>query len=212
MYVGRIVAIGRTREDRLAAMYRVSSRSFPNRQARMVGDAVAVLPKEGFESDIYKNPYIAYTCLRLVGDHAVVANGMHTDSIAEKLEAGMRMRDAILLPLFGRDYEHDDYATPRIAAVVDKQSRQGALGVIRQDAVLVREFELNRGQALYVATYEHNSPSEVYCDGGFEVETAAQACAYVLGRGVFSDFERPITAACALEDQEGFSLAFRDAE
>jgi len=62
MYVGRIVAIGKTQEDRLVAVYRVSSRSYPNRQARRIGDAIAVLPKPGFESDIYENPYIAYNC------------------------------------------------------------------------------------------------------------------------------------------------------
>ena len=94
MYVGRIVAIGKTGEDRLAAMYRVSARSYPNRQIRKIGQAIAVVPKEGFESDIHKNPYIAYNCLRLVGGYAVVGNGTHTDPIAEKLETGMRMRDA----------------------------------------------------------------------------------------------------------------------
>jgi IMP cyclohydrolase len=32
MYVGRIVAVGRTPAGRAAVMYRVSSRSFPNRR------------------------------------------------------------------------------------------------------------------------------------------------------------------------------------
>ena len=81
MYVGRSVAIGKTEEGRLEAMYRVSARSYPNRQTKRMGQAIAVVPKEGFESDIYKNPYIAYNCLRLVGDYAVVGNGTHTDPI-----------------------------------------------------------------------------------------------------------------------------------
>jgi IMP cyclohydrolase len=212
MYVGRIVAVGKTRAGQMVAMYRVSSRSYPNRQARRIGDTIAVLPKPGFESDIHGNPYIAYTCLRLVGNYAVVGNGSHTDSIAEKLDGGMRMRDAILLPLFGRDYEHDDYATPRIAGVVDTTSRHCALGVIRQDAVLVREFTLQPGEALYIATYEHNTLSEDYRDRQFEAASAVDGCDYVLGKGVFSAFERPITAACAFEGQTGFSVAFRDAE
>jgi IMP cyclohydrolase len=63
MYIGRIVAVGMTKSSKLVALYRVSSRSFPNRQTRMIGQAVAIVPKEGFESDIYKNPYIAYNCL-----------------------------------------------------------------------------------------------------------------------------------------------------
>ena len=33
MYIGRIVAFGMTKENKVCAMYRVSSRSFPNRQA-----------------------------------------------------------------------------------------------------------------------------------------------------------------------------------
>ena len=33
MYVGRIVAVGRTHAGANAALYRVSSRSFPNRMA-----------------------------------------------------------------------------------------------------------------------------------------------------------------------------------
>ena len=34
MYLGRIVAAGLTKDGRAVAMYRVSSRSFPNREAR----------------------------------------------------------------------------------------------------------------------------------------------------------------------------------
>ncbi|MDR0932030.1 MAG: hypothetical protein LBM70_03310, partial [Victivallales bacterium] len=33
MYLGRIVAIGMTKDGKPTAMYRVSSRSFPNREA-----------------------------------------------------------------------------------------------------------------------------------------------------------------------------------
>jgi IMP cyclohydrolase len=212
MYIGRIVALGKARTGGLVAMYRVSSRSYPNRQARRIGDAIAVLPKPGFESDICENPYIAYNCLRLAGEYAVVANGTHTDSIAEKLDTGMRMRDAILLPLHGWDYEHDAHDTPRIAAVVDRASRRCALGVIRRDAVLVREFELEPGEALCIATYEHNTPGENLRDGDFDVVSAEDGCDYVLGRGVFSSLERPITAACAFEGPMGFSVAFKDAE
>ena len=76
MYVGRIVAIGRTRAGSGAALYRVSSRSFPNREAKMLPGAVAIVPKPGFENDIFKNPYIAYNCVRLVPayDLAVATN------------------------------------------------------------------------------------------------------------------------------------------
>ena len=112
MYVGRIVAVGMTKAGQLAAMYRVSSRSFPNREAKVLDKAIAVLPKAGFEDDIHRNPYIAYNCLRLVGPYAVATNGSHTDPVTEKLAAGMNMRDALVAGLFGMDYEHDTLNTP----------------------------------------------------------------------------------------------------
>ena len=54
MYVGRIVAVGKNKEGKLTAMYRVSSRSFPNLRTQKMDNAIAIVPKEGFESDIYK--------------------------------------------------------------------------------------------------------------------------------------------------------------
>lgn len=211
MYVGRIVSIGMTADSRLAAMYRVSSRSFPNREARILEKAIAVLPKPGFENDIYKNPYIAYNCLRLVGPYAVATNGSQTDPIAEKLEGGMSMRDALTTVMFGMDYEHDSYNTPRISAVVQKGSGKGCLGIVRHDALLIQEFDLEPGQAYYVATYEHNVPCVHYLDREFDAADAADACTYMLGRGVFAELERPITAACALETADGFETAAADA-
>ena len=60
MYVGRMVAVGRNRQGRLAVLYSVSSRSFPNREAQVKENAVAIVPKKGAEGDVLKNPYIAY--------------------------------------------------------------------------------------------------------------------------------------------------------
>jgi IMP cyclohydrolase len=211
MYVGRIVAVGMTKAGELAAMYRVSSRSFPNREAKILDKAIAVLPKAGFEDDIHKNPYIAYNCLRLVGPYAVATNGSHTDPVTEKLAAGMNMRDALVAALFGMDYEHDSLNTPRIAAVVQKGSDKGYLGIVRHDALHVSEFTLVPGQAFYVCTYEHNVPCPAYTDPDFDVASAADACQYMLGQGVFAQLERPVTAACALETPQGFETAVADA-
>ena len=52
MYVGRIVSIARTKQGNLTAIYRVSSRSFPNRQAKVQGDTVTIVPLAGHESDL----------------------------------------------------------------------------------------------------------------------------------------------------------------
>jgi IMP cyclohydrolase len=212
MYVGRIVAVGKTKADKLAVLYRVSSRSFPNREARIREKTVSIVPKQGFESDIYANPYISYNCLRLAGDCAVAGNGSHTDPIAEKIQAGMGMRDAMISALSGLDYEHDDYQTPRIAAAADRKSRRGALGVIRADALLVEEFDLAAGQVNYVATYEHNRPDRAFGDSDFDAAGAEQACDYILGKGVFASLERPIVAVCAVEYGETYSLFFKDAK
>ena len=212
MYVGRIVAVAKNKAGRVVAMYRVSARSYPNREARQIGQNIAVVPREGFEADVHKNPYIAYNCLRLAGDFAVVGNGTHTDPIAEKLASGMGMRDAMVTALAGLDYEHDDYCTPRIAGIVNSKSGRSALGTVRRDALVVREYDLQMGEGLYVATYEHDTPGRSVGDGAFDVASAAEACRYVLGMGAFADLERPILAACALESEAGFTVTHQDAD
>ncbi len=212
MYVGRIVSVGMNRAGRVAAMYRVSSRSFPNREARILEGKIAVIPKPGHENDIFKNPYIAYNCLRLVGDFAVAANGSQTDPIAEKLAAGMSMRDALVTVLFGMDFEHDSYNTPRIAAIVKQGTAEAYLGIVRHDAILIQGFALEPGSAYYVCTYERNVPCGHYLDREFDAASAGDACRYVLGRGAFAELERPITAACALAGADGeFATAVADA-
>lgn len=212
MYVGRIVAVGRAKDGNLAAMYRVSSRSFPNRMSVVREHAISIVPKPGSEGDVMKNPYIAYNCLRLCGTRAVASNGSQTDPIAEKLASGMNIRDALVTVLHAMDYEHDDYNTPRIAAVVDNCSQEAYLGIVRRDAVLVRSFSLEPGQAFYVCTYEHNAPCEDYRDSDFDAATAAAACAYMIKGGVFAQLEKPITAACALGlAGGGYGTAVREA-
>ena len=211
MYVGRVVSIGRNRLGRLVAMYRVSSRSFPNRRAEKINNTVAILPKEGYEEDIFKNPYIAYNCLRLVGNrYVVIGNGSHTDPIAEKLDINTSMRDALISVLFGMDYEHDAYKTPRIAAIIDKESSRGYLSIVKENDFVVREIEMQKGEAFYIATYEHCLPSKDYYDNQFDVSDVDSACNYILGEGVFADLKFPITAVTAMETDKGFDVAFKE--
>jgi IMP cyclohydrolase len=212
MYVGRIVAIGKTKEDRLVIMYRVSSRSFPNRRATIHGQSISIVPKEGFESDINKNPYISYNCLRIVDTFAIVSNGSHTDPIAEKLASGMRMKDAMISVLSGVDYEHDDLRTPRIAAIIDIRSRICALGTIRSDALLIEEINLEKGEINYLTTYAHDYPDKKFGDNGFNISSSEEACDYILGKGVFTVLERPIVAGCAIEDHTSFTMAVKEAK
>ncbi|MBI4300016.1 MAG: hypothetical protein HY677_02690 [Chloroflexi bacterium] len=47
MYVGRIVAIGKTAAGSNALLYRVSSRSYQDRKALLMQDLVRIVPREG---------------------------------------------------------------------------------------------------------------------------------------------------------------------
>jgi IMP cyclohydrolase len=207
MYVGRIVAAGMNKAGDPVGMYRVSSRSFPNRETRMNGETVAVMPRAGFEDDLSKNPYIAYNCIRIAGNTAIVSNGSHTDPITEKIAMGMPPRDALALGLLAMDYEKDSLNTPRIVATVTRGDNRAYLGIIRHDGISVREFELTPGIAFYVATYEHNVPCSHYCDKDFDVESPEAACSYIIRGGVFAELEKPVTAAAVIAGQDGFYLA-----
>jgi IMP cyclohydrolase len=213
MYVGRIVTVGMTPEGKNFAAYRVSSRSFPNREALIKNGKVSIMPRKGFESDLTKNPYIAYNCIQMAGDYAIVTNGSQTDPIAEKINSGMSVRDAIAFCLLALDYEKDDYNTPRIVAVTHKTEPVGFLGVIRKDAIHVTEMSLKAGELYYVATYEHATPSKChYNDKNFNAETAEEICKYVINKGVFADLEHPVTSAAAVADGNSFSTAVDIAE
>jgi IMP cyclohydrolase len=212
MYVGRIVSVGCSKSGQVSGLYRVSSRSFPNREAKVLDGTVAILPKAGFEDDIHRNPYIAYNCLIQAGNRLVVSNGSHTDIIANKLNDGMSMRDALVAVLHNMDFEHDDYDTPRIAGIIDSESRAAALGSVSKNSLYVEQRDLNDGEAFYVATYEHTKPGSDYRDAAFDISNASDACDYIIGKGVFADLERPITAACAVATGAGtFDIAIADA-
>lgn len=211
IYLGRIVSIGMNKDGRLAAMYRVSSRSFPNRRAQMKEDGtVAIVPREGHEGDVFVNPYIAYNCLSMVGNVAVVTNGAQTDFIAEKLAGGTRLRDAIAYPLLALDYEKDKYDTPRIVAAVERERFSGYLGVVRKDGVEVVEIDLKPGQSYHVSTYEHNRILPETLDA-FDAKTADDCCRYVLGEGAFASFTSPVSAVCAIATADGFDVSAMDA-
>jgi IMP cyclohydrolase len=210
IYLGRIVAVGRTSSGKMASMYRVSSRSFPNRRADVKEDRISIVPSEGHEGDVYKNPYIAYNCAKIVGSTAIATNGSQTDPIAEKIATGMSVRDALIYSMAVMDYEKDDYNTPRVSAVVSSGSSQGWLASIRHDGLDVRSFDLNPGDCYYVSTYEHNVPNGHY-KTEFDASSAEEACDFMLGGGIFAKFTNPVTAVCLLETDNGFEIATKDA-
>ena len=183
MYVGRFVVVGPQ-----AGAYRVSSRSFPNRQAVSRDGTITVGPTE----DAPDNPYISYNAVRETDRSVVVGNGSHVDPIAEKLALGYPARDALAEPLLALDFEKDDYDTPRIAGIVgvdpdDPTTRaegHGAvIGTVRRDALLVEEVT----EPTLVATYEKDSPE------AFDL-TATDAAG--IAREVYDhEFEHAVCAA-----------------
>ena len=209
MYLGRIVAIGMTRSGKTAAMYRVSSRSFPNREAVEINGQISILPRAGFESDLRKNPYISYNCVRIAGEWAVATNGSQTDPIVEKIAAGTPPRDAIALGLLAMDYEKDSLDTPRIVAAVSCRRPSGFLGIVRKDALLVREFILKPGDIRYLSTYEKNRPSDRQYSDAFDGACADCAAQYVIDGGIFAEFTHPVTSAAAFASGDGFELAVK---
>jgi IMP cyclohydrolase len=212
MYIGRIVSVALTKDGRLCGAYRVSSRSFPNRTAVVKPDKVSIIPKPGFESDIQKNPYIAYNCARIVcgGQVAVVTNGSQTDSIAEKIDSGMTPRDALTLSSLILDFEKDAYDTPRISGVVDKRDGAGWLAIVRRDGIEVRKTSLAPGKFFYVATYEENRVSDAQT-GAYDADDVNAACEFILRKGVFAERDNPVTAVAAMANGNSFDLSALDA-
>ncbi len=201
MYVGRIVAVGRSKGRSFVA-YRVSSRSFPNRSAQVREKSILVAPLD--PSDLAKNPYIAYNCIRIHDDVSVVSNGTQTDMILEKIEDGLRPLDAITLSLVAYGYERDELDTPRLAGAV--KGKKAWLGIARKDEIRAKEFNLLDGQAFMVATYEVTEFTPISLNGHSSGDIARAA--YELS------FEMPVCAASALslgpeenENGQGFDLA-----
>lgn len=187
MYVGRIVAVGKT--DRPFVAYRVSSRSFPNRVARVTEVGAAIQPLDA--EDMKRNPYIAYNCIRVSANGVVVSNGSHTDPIFEKLEAGVQPDVALQQVLEEMGYERDDFNTPRIAGIVT--DAVGFIATVRADGFEVSSFELEDNSCHVICTYEMD---RVESKGHpFLAETAAEAARFVVEGGIFKDLELPICSA-----------------
>ena len=98
-----------------------------------------------------------------------------------------------------------------VSAAVDAEKKVAMLGIVRHDAILVREFPLEPGKIYYLSTYEKNAPCGCNCDESFDVADADALCTYMISGGVFADFEKPVTAAAAVWTGNGYHLAVKDA-
>ena len=189
VYLGRILAVGSTESGSFVA-YRVSSRSFPNRIAKTFYDRVSIVPTEGNEKDVFKNPYIAYNSIIIVKNVAVVSNGSHTDVIADKIASGMNIRDSIALSLLSMDYEKDDFNTPRIAGatIIGGDSY---IGIVTLDNLIVEKVQ--KRKCAYISTYEQTKPAII----DFKATNADEAAKFIMDQGKFEEFTNPITSAAA---------------
>ncbi len=200
MYTGRILSTGMNCDGKPFIAYRVSSRSFPNRQCLKYDGRAAVVPIEGFEKDIFKNAYIAYNCIRIVDDIAIVSNGSQTDVIADKISLGMGIRDAMAYSLLTMDYEKDDYNTPRIAAAVKSSDKEDEyecyIGIVNDNKILVEQVPF--GEAAFISTYGSQVPDKV----DFDAKTSTEGAKFIFDEGTFANYEKPVTSAAAIFDGE----------
>jgi len=196
MYLGRILAVGMNNDKKPFVAYRVSSRSFPNRMTKVFEDEAAIIPKEGHEKDIFENPYIAYNCLKILDNIAVISNGSHTDVIADKIKVGMNIKDALTISLLAMDYEKDDYNTPRIAGVVKAaasgEDYEAYIAIVSHEKILVEKVEY--GVAKYISTYEQQSPKAV----DFPAKDSKQAAKLILDEGAFKEFTNPVSSVASV--------------
>ncbi len=194
MYVGRLLVAGPG-----VGAYRVSSRSFPNREITAREDTLTVGPTA--EAPPTENPYVSYNCLRVVdgphGETAVLGNGSQVDPVAEKLELGYPPRDALATALLALDYEKDAYDTPRIAATVGEET---LVATVRKDALLVETV----AEPTLVATYERDEPEPFAFDAGTAAGAAREA--YDLA------FEHPVCAAGVVRTDDGFETAIENGD
>lgn len=209
MYLGRIVSVGNTEKGKLYIAYRVSSRSFPNRMAKTFDDKASIIPKEGYEKDIFENAYIAYNCVKIVDDIAIVSNGSHTDVIADKITLGMNIKDAMALSLIAMDYEKDDYNTPRVAGVVKgNPNKEGEIeayiGIVSDSKILVEKIE--QYKASYISTYECDTPKNVK----FRGKTPEDSCQFIIDQGEFANFTNPVSSVAAIFENGKWNIASLD--
>ena len=210
MYLGRIIAVGMTTDNKLAGLYRVSSRSFPNREAINNDGKVSIVLKKEFLQEAKNNPYITYNCLIQLEDYLLVSNGSHTDFIAQKLDLGHSSRDALVSVLSSMDFEYDQLDTPRIAGIVNKKERTVSLGIVRRDGIEIKTMPCEAGKVYYISTYEHNYLNKGFSFEGFSCGSSEELCDYILHGKNFSQFPNPVTAVCGLENGERFDLAIKN--
>lgn len=119
----------------------------------------------------------------------------------------MNIRDAIGSVLLAMDYEHDELATPRIVAVIDKISANCALGSIRHDGLNVELFQLQSSEFRYVSTYEKCTVCVENGGNDFSISDETSAAQFIIDGSIFVEFDNPVSAVAMLSTKDGYKTA-----
>lgn len=195
VYVGRMVGVG-LNDGKPFAFYRLSSRSFPNRKALIKGDEVYIV-----NLTETNNPYVSYPVVKILPEYAVVGNGAHTTFIAQTLE-WEKPRKALIHVLDGMDYERDEYNTPRIAAIVQRDSNKAWLGFVGKNELWVKEVRLEEGKAFFTATYNVEGIETLSLDFKDENDLAEKVLKL--------DFAHPVLAIGIVDLGEEFKIGIKE--
>lgn len=188
--------VGTTENGGVAAAYRLASRSFSNRKIEVKGDSAKVKSILGYEKEVADNPYLSYTCLRVINKNSILtANGTHLDQIFERINSGASASHAITNVLAEMGPEQDTYKTPRIAGFASPTGL--LLGVITEKGLIVKSLHAKRGVGYYVATYRKTDPTGNVVKN-FDVGSADAVAKLVHEGPNFKRFSHAIATAAAL--------------
>jgi IMP cyclohydrolase len=204
MYIGRIIAAGLDRAGAPALMYRISSRSYPNRRILLRSDGAEVASST---TESEASGYIYYDCARVSERYCIVSNGSQTPWIADKLERGMNPRDALAAALMLTDYERDELDTPRIAAVAMAGEAAVHFGSVARRDLCIWSPRLAAGEASFLATYENMHLPDPARRFQLPDLTAPSAAHLVMDGGPFAAMTGAVCALGAVVGRGGWDLA-----
>lgn len=206
-YVGRLLFLGYSAREEIAAAYRLASRSFPHRRFALVEDIAAVFPKPSFELEAVLKNLTPYYCLALVRNKGILAaNGRHFSQIFFQISSGRDPHRSIfeVLECFGP--EADELLTPRICGFISGSS--AVIGIVSKEGVTVREYPEQPGLAVYVATYGRTNPDR-NAIRNFDFSSVYDVVSLVHGGPGFRRFSNRICTVAGTLVKNRFTLASR---
>lgn len=189
-YPGRIILCGISESGEDILMYAVTGRSQNSRRRlfSLEGSLLRTIPAEGVSAD---NPeLLVYTAKKKVDDTIIIANGRHTDLIADCLACGKSFEDAVA----SMTYEPDaPIFTPRISLAMRSDSYSMAVVSKAEDSdQAVRKvfsYEKERGICHICHTYQ-GDPEHVEAFSSAPVRIDAGESAFSIASDIW-DALRP---------------------